>query len=174
MIEREVGSLLKTSPVPPASAQVATLPKGRLAEWVVELKKKRNAVILAHNYQEGPIQEVADFVGDSLKLAQYATKVEAPVILFCGVHFMAETAAMLCPDKKVLMPDPAAGCSLAETVVPLQVRHWKQEHPNGVVVCYINTSAAVKAECDYCCTSSNGIQVIEAIPPEKEILFVPD
>lgn len=87
---------------------------------------------------------------------------------------MAETAAMLCPDKKVLMPDPAAGCSLAETVVPLQVRHWKQEHPNGVVVCYINTSAAVKAECDYCCTSSNGIQVIEAIPPEKEILFVPD
>ena len=117
---------------------------------------------------------MADFIGDSLKLAHFAKKVEAPVILFCGVHFMAETAAMLCPDKKVLIPDPAAGCSLADMVVPAQIRQWKQQHPDGVVVCYINTAAAVKAECDYCCTSSNGIQVIQAIPEDKEILFVPD
>ena len=141
---------------------------------VKELKLKRNAVIVAHNYQEGPIQEVADFVGDSLKLAQYAQKVEAPLLLFCGVHFMAETAAILCPDKKVLVPDLAAGCSLADTVVPSQIRHWKKEHPDGVALCYINTSAAVKAECDYCCTSSNGVEVIRAIPADREILFVPD
>ena len=167
-------SLLETGPVPLASPFVAGLPKERLMALVNELKKQRNAVTLAHNYQEGPIQEVADFVGDSLKLAQYATKVEAPIILFCGVHFMAETTAMLCPDKKVLVPDPAAGCSLADMVVPKQVRQWKAEHPDGVVVCYINTSAAVKAECDTCCTSANGIQVIEAIAPDREILFVPD
>ncbi len=139
-----------------------------------ELKEARGVVILAHNYQEGPIQEVADFVGDSLKLAQYATTIQEPTILFCGVHFMAETAVMLCPDKKVLMPDPAAGCGLADMVMPEQIRTWKRDHPNGVVVCYINTSAAVKAECDYCCTSSNGIEAIEAIPADKEILFVPD
>lgn len=174
MMEQPIPSLLDTSPVPISPAQVAAMPKEQLAALVRELKQKRNAVILAHNYQEGPIQEVADFVGDSLKLAQYATKVEAPIILFCGVHFMAETASMLCPDKKVLVPDPGAGCSLADTVVPLQVRQWKAEHPDGVVVCYVNTSAAVKAECDYCCTSANGQQVIEAIAPEKEILFVPD
>ncbi len=146
----------------------------RLSPLVLELKGLRDAVILAHNYQEGPIQEVADFVGDSLKLAQQAQKVKARVILFCGVHFMAETAAMLCPDKKVLVPNLAAGCSLADMILPGQVRRWKEEHPGGVAVCYINTSAAVKAECDYCCTSANGAGVIEAIPPEKEILFVPD
>ncbi|MBI3333068.1 MAG: quinolinate synthase NadA [Candidatus Omnitrophica bacterium] len=150
------------------------MPRERLIELVKELKAARRAVILAHNYQEGPIQEVADFVGDSLKLAQHARKVDEPVILFCGVHFMAETAAMLCPDKQVLVPDPAAGCTLADAVMPGQIRTWKRDHPGGVVVCYINTSAAVKAECDYCCTSSNGIEVIGAIPPEKEILFVPD
>jgi len=150
------------------------MPKERLIALVKELKIVRNAVILAHNYQEGPIQEAADFVGDSLKLAQFAQTVDAPVILFCGVHFMAESAAMLCPDKKVIVPDPAAGCSLADTVMPGQIRAWKRKHPEGVVVCYINTSAAVKAECDYCCTSSNGIQIIEAISPDKEILFVPD
>lgn len=145
-----------------------------LAPLVRKLKQERRAVILAHNYQEGPIQEVADFVGDSLKLAQYATRVEEPVLLFCGVHFMAETAAMLCPEKRVIVPDLAAGCSLADTVVPSQIRRWRQTHPGGVVVAYVNTSAAVKAECDYCCTSSNGVEVIRAIPPEKEILFVPD
>ena len=103
----------------------------QLLESVRQLKRIRKAVILAHNYQEGPIQEVADFVGDSLKLAQYARGVEEPLILFCGVHFMAETAAMLCPDKKVLVPDPAAGCSLAEMVIPSQIRQWKRAHPGG-------------------------------------------
>ncbi|MBI3615082.1 MAG: quinolinate synthase NadA [Candidatus Omnitrophica bacterium] len=146
----------------------------QLIALVKELKQERRVTILAHNYQEGPIQEVADFVGDSLKLAQFAGTVESPTILFCGVHFMAETAAMLCPNKKVLVPDLAAGCSLADMVIPQQVRAWKEKHPDGAAVCYINTSAAVKAECDYCCTSSNGEIVIEAIPPEKEILFVPD
>ena len=141
---------------------------------VLELKKSRGAVILAHNYQEGPIQDIADYVGDSLKLAQFAQKVEEPTILFCGVHFMAESAAMICPDKRVIVPDLAAGCSLADMVVPEQIRGWKKDHPGGVVVCYINTSAAVKAECDYCCTSANGEQILQAIPADKEILFVPD
>ncbi len=155
-------------------APIAAMPKERLIALVRELKKAQGAVILAHNYQEGPIQEVADFLGDSLKLAQYARRVEEPVILFCGVHFMAETAAILCPGKKVIVPDPAAGCSLADTVMPGQIRRWREQHPEGVVVCYINTSAAVKAECDLCCTSSNAIAVVESVPPEKEILFVPD
>ena len=146
----------------------------RMLDLVGRLKVQRDAVILAHNYQEGPIQEAADFTGDSLKLAQVAVKSDASVILFCGVHFMAETAAMLCPEKTVLVPDLAAGCSLADMVAPAQIRQWKRDHPGGAVVCYINTSAAVKAECDYCCTSSNGEAVINAIAPEKEILFVPD
>ncbi len=145
-----------------------------LAQEVTQWKERRNAVILAHNYQEGRIQDIADFTGDSLKLAQYAVKTDAEVILFCGVHFMAETAAMLCPDRKVIVPDLAAGCSLADMVMPGQVRKWKRENPDGVAVCYINTSAAVKAECDYCCTSANGEQVIRAIPADKKILFVPD
>lgn len=167
-------NLLETTSVPEINAAMATMPKERMIELVKQLKKEHRVVILAHNYQEGPVQEVADFVGDSLKLAQFATKVDEPTILFCGVHFMAESAAILCPDKKVLVPDLAAGCSLADMIMPGQVRAWKRDHPDGVVVCYVNTSAAVKAECDYCCTSANGIQVIEAIPPEKEILFVPD
>lgn len=150
------------------------MPKERLIALVRQLKREKEVAILAHNYQEGPIQEVADFIGDSLKLAQYARRIEQPVILFCGVHFMAETAAMLCPDKKVLVPDLYAGCSLADTVIPEQIRPWRERYPTGVVVCYINTSAAVKAECDYCCTSSNGVEVIEAIPEDQEILFVPD
>jgi len=138
------------------------------------LKKEREVVILAHNYQEGAIQDVADFVGDSLGLARKAKETDAKIILFCGVHFMAETAAMLCPDKMVLMPDLAAGCSLAEMIIPEQIRAWRAKHPDGVVVCYINTSAVVKAECDYCVTSTNGVKVLERIPAEKEILFVPD
>ncbi len=145
-----------------------------LREKIGLLKRERDAVILAHNYQEGAIQDIADFVGDSLGLAQQAQKTQAKVILFCGVHFMAETAAMLCPDKTVLMPDLVAGCSLADMIIPGQVRAWRAKHPNGVVVCYVNTSAAVKAESDYCVTSTNGIKVIEHIPQEKEILFVPD
>ena len=145
-----------------------------LKERIAALKEERRAVILAHNYQEGAIQDVADFVGDSLGLARKAQATDARVILFCGVHFMAETAAMLCPDKTVLIPDPAAGCSLADMIVPAQVRAWRAKHPDGVVVCYVNTSAAVKAECDWCVTSTNGVQVIEQIPPDREILFVPD
>jgi quinolinate synthase len=138
------------------------------------LKKERNAIILAHNYQIGEIQDVADFTGDSLRLAQEARKTDAEVIVFCGVHFMAETASILCPDKKVLIPDLEAGCSLADMIRPEDVRRWKAEHPQGVVVCYINTSADVKAECDYCCTSSNAVKIVNAIPADKEILFVPD
>ncbi|PIQ82565.1 MAG: quinolinate synthase, partial [Candidatus Omnitrophica bacterium CG11_big_fil_rev_8_21_14_0_20_64_10] len=166
--------LLEHSSVPHTPAGLSLFTQQRLIERVRQLKAERGIVILAHNYQEGPIQEVADFVGDSLKLAQYATTVAEPVILFCGVHFMAESAAMLCPDKRVIVPDLGAGCSLADMIVPQQVRAWRERHPDGVVVCYINTSAAVKAECDYCCTSSNGIQIIEAIPEGRPILFVPD
>ena len=145
-----------------------------LKEKIAILKRERQAVILAHNYQEGAIQDVADFVGDSLGLARQAQQTDAKVILFCGVHFMAETAAMLCPDKTVLIPDLNAGCSLADMIIPGQVRAWRAKHPDGVVVCYVNTSAAVKAECDYCVTSTNGVQVLEHIPADKEILFVPD
>ena len=145
-----------------------------LKEKIAILKQERQAVILAHNYQEGAIQDVADFVGDSLGLARKAQATDAKVILFCGVHFMAETAAMLCPDKTVLIPDLAAGCSLADMIIPEQIKTWRAKHPEGVVVCYVNTSAAVKAECDYCVTSTNGIKVIEHLPADKEILFVPD
>lgn len=146
----------------------------RLMDHIRELKQERKAVILSHNYQEGPLQDVADFVGDSLGLARSAQNTDAEVILFCGVHFMAETAAMICPEKKVLIPSLEAGCSLADMVTAKGLRDWKKSHPDGVIVCYINTSAAVKAECDYCVTSTNGIKVIEQIPKDKEILFVPD
>ncbi len=145
-----------------------------IEEEVLALKKERNAVIVAHNYQVGEIQEVADFLGDSLNLARYAQKTDADVIVFCGVHFMAETASILCPDKTVLIPDLSAGCSLADMVRPEDVRQWKSQHPGGVVVCYINTAAAVKAESDYCCTSSNAVKVVCSIPEDKEILFIPD
>ena len=145
-----------------------------IEEEIAALKKEKNAIILAHNYQIGEIQDIADFTGDSLRLAQEAKKTDADVILFSGVHFMAETASILCPDKKVIVPDAAAGCSLADMIRPEDVREWKARHPEGIVVCYINTSAAVKAECDYCCTSSNAEKVVRSIPEDKEILFVPD
>ena len=145
-----------------------------LRRQIEALKQERHAIILAHNYQEGRIQDIADFVGDSLGLAQKAKATDAEVIVFAGVHFMAETAAMLCPEKTVLIPDTGAGCALADMVIPSQIRAWRKEHPGGVVVCYVNTAAAVKAECDYCVTSTNGIKVIEHIPADKEILFVPD
>ncbi len=145
-----------------------------LKEKIAVLKQERRAIILAHNYQDGAIQDAADFVGDSLGLARKAQGTDAEVIVFCGVHFMAETAAMLCPEKTVLIPDPAAGCSLADMIIPEQVRAWRAAHPGGVVVCYVNTSAAVKAECDYCVTSTNGIKVLESLPADQEILFVPD
>ena len=145
-----------------------------LADEIAALKKERNAIILAHNYQVGEIQDVADFTGDSLRLAQEAAKTPAEVILFSGVHFMAETASILCPDKKVLVPDPEAGCSLADMIRPEDVRRWKAEHPDGIVVCYVNTSAAVKAESDYCCTSSNAEKVVASLPAGRPIFFIPD
>src|ERR1700723_580302 len=141
---------------------------------VRELCAQRNAVLLAHHYQRPEVQEVADAVADSLKLSQAAAKTNADVIVFCGVHFMAETAAILLPDKIVLLPDLRAGCSLAAAITPEELRKWKTKLPDAVVVSYINTSAAVKAESDYCCTSANAAKVVRAIPAERPILFVPD
>lgn len=141
---------------------------------IARLKEERNAVILAHNYQRDEVQEVADFVGDSLGLSQQAAATPADVIVFCGVHFMAETAAILCPDKIVLLPDLRAGCSLAATISGDELRMWKSHYPGAVVVAYVNTSAEVKAESDYCCTSANAAKVIRSIPPDRPILFVPD
>lgn len=138
------------------------------------LKKERNAVIVAHNYQVGELQDVADFIGDSLNLARWAREADGEVIVFCGVHFMAETASILSPDKKILVPDLEAGCSLADMIQPEDIHQWRLTHPGGVVVAYVNTPAAVKAEADYCSTSSNALKVIQAIPPDKEILFIPD
>lgn len=145
-----------------------------IQEEIIALKKKRNAIILAHNYQVGDVQDVADFVGDSLGLARTAMKTGADVILFAGVHFMAETSSIMCPDKKVIVPDVAAGCSLADMIKPAQVVEWKKAHPEGIVVAYVNTSADVKAVSDYCCTSANAVNVVKAIPEDKEILFIPD
>jgi quinolinate synthase len=145
-----------------------------LIDEIARLKNERDAVILAHNYQIPEIQDLADFVGDSLGLSIQARETNASTILFCGVHFMAETAALLCPDKTVLIPDLDAGCSLAETITAAQLRAWKSEHPGAVVVVYVNCSAEVKAEADYCCTSANALRVVESIPEDKEILFAPD
>ena len=142
-------------------------------EQILELKKERNAVILAHNYQRGEVQDIADFVGDSLELSQKAAKTDAAVIVFCGVHFMAETASILSPDKVVLLPDAGAGCPMANMITADQLRRKKRELPSATVVTYINSSAAVKAESDYCCTSANGVRVVQSISNE-EILFVPD
>ena len=139
-----------------------------------ELRRERNAVILAHNYQLPEVQDAADFVGDSLGLSQQAAATDADVIVFCGVHFMAETAAVLSPDKVVLLPDLEAGCSLAGTITADQLRQWKAQHPGAVVVSYVNTSAEVKAESDYCCTSSNAEAIVRSIPADREILFCPD
>jgi quinolinate synthase len=150
----------------------------RLQAEVRALAEERNAVILAHNYQVPEIQDVADFVGDSLGLSRRAAATDSDVIAFCGVHFMAETASILSPQKTVLLPDLDAGCSLADSITADQLRAWKAEHPGAVVVMYVNTTAEVKAETDYCCTSSNAVQVVEHIRRERgddvEILFGPD
>ena len=153
-------------------ADVAT--DEQLIADIMRLKQERNAVLLAHNYQRGEIQDIADYVGDSLGLAQAAARTDADVIIFCGVYFMAETAAIQCPGKTVIIPDREAGCSLADSITADQLRAWKAEHPNAVVVSYVNTTAAVKAETDYCCTSGNAVKVIQSIPEDREILFLPD
>ena len=157
-----------------ADDEIRQLSESELISRINELRRERNAVILAHNYQIPPIQDLADFVGDSLALSQQAAQTQAPLIVFCGVHFMAETAAMLAPEKTVLIPDPEAGCSLAASITAEELRQWKAKHPGAIVVGYVNTDADVKAECDYCCTSSNAVKVIASIPEDREILFLPD
>ncbi|MGD7788359.1 quinolinate synthase NadA [Propionibacteriaceae bacterium Y1700] len=147
------------------------------AQWAEEVRAlaaSRNAVILAHNYQLPQIQDVADHVGDSLALSRLAASVSETEIIFAGVHFMAETAKILSPDKRVIIPDARAGCSLADTITADQLRAWKTEHPGATVVAYVNTTAEVKAESDICCTSSNAVEVVDSIPADQEVLFLPD
>ncbi|MFC1987857.1 quinolinate synthase NadA [Chloroflexota bacterium] len=144
--------------------------KGKIAS----LRKSKKAIILAHNYQLGEIQDIADFVGDSLELSQKAAMTDADVIVFCGVHFMAETASIICPDKTVLLADMNAGCPMANMITVEQLRAKKKEHPKATVVCYVNSSAGVKAESDVCCTSANAVRVVEKLADAEEILFVPD
>ncbi|WP_150244609.1 quinolinate synthase NadA [Nocardiopsis quinghaiensis] len=158
----------------PVTATADTMTRQEWADEVRRLAKERDAVILAHNYQRPEIQDVAHHTGDSLALSRLAASVDASTIVFCGVHFMAETAKILAPEKTILLPDPNAGCSLADTITAEDVRAWKAEHPGAVVVAYVNTSAAVKAETDICCTSSNAADVIRSIPEDREILFLPD
>lgn len=146
----------------------------RIVARIEQLKKERRAIILAHNYQAGEIQDVADFNGDSLELSQKAARTDAEVIVFCGVHFMAETAAILCPNQTVLMPDLSAGCGMSEMISADVVRQMKKANPGAMVVCYVNSSAEVKAESDICCTSSNAKRVVESIPKDREIIFIPD
>src|SRR5918999_4958764 len=163
---------------PAATGALSPEEAGPLKEEVRALAEERDAVILAHNYQAPEVQEVAHFVGDSLGLSRRAAATDAQVIAFCGVHFMAETASILSPHKTVLLPDLDAGCSLADSITADQLRAWKARHPGAVVVMYVNTTAAVKAETDYCCTSSNAVAVVEHIyrehGPDTEILFGPD
>ena len=145
-----------------------------LKDKIEDLKKEKDVVILAHNYQIPEVQDVADFVGDSLGLARQAAKTPHKTILFCGVHFMAETAAIISPEKKVLIPDIAAGCSLSDSITLEQLKKWRKEHPNAITIGYVNTTAEIKSELDYCCTSSNAVNVVKSIPDDKEILFLPD
>ncbi len=146
----------------------------KLVSKINALKREHQAIILAHNYQVGEIQDVADFLGDSLELSQKAAQTDARVIVFCGVHFMAETAAILCPTQTVLLPDLSAGCGMSEMISAKEVRDMKAAHPDAVVVCYVNSSAEVKAESDICCTSSNAANVVRSIPNDREIIFIPD
>lgn len=146
----------------------------KLINDILKLKEQRKAIILAHNYQIGEVQDIADFVGDSLDLSQKAAQTGAEVIVFCGVHFMAETAKILSPNRTVLMPDINAGCAMANMITLRQLKEMKKKHPEAVVVSYVNTTAEIKAEADYCCTSANAVKVVQTIPLEKEILFIPD
>src|SRR3954447_15157880 len=170
---QELPTIQPTMPATPSPEETRLL-----SAEVRALAAERNAVILAHNYQVPEIQDVADHMGDSLGLSRQAAETEADVIVFCGVHFMAETASILSPERTVLIPDPDAGCSLADSIDAEQLRAWKAKHPGAMVVMYVNTSAEVKAETDYCCTSSNAVQVVEHIwaehGPDTEILFGPD
>jgi quinolinate synthase len=145
-----------------------------IAEKIEELKQEKDAVILAHNYQIGEVQDMADFVGDSLQLSIEASKVERSIIVFCGVHFMAETAKILNPQKKVLLPDENSGCPMADMITADDLEKLKAEHPGAVVICYVNSSAEVKALSDICCTSSNAVKVVESVPPDNDIIFIPD
>ena len=145
-----------------------------LTEKIINLKRSRKAIILAHNYQLGEIQDIADFVGDSLELSQKAAKTDADVIVFCGVNFMAETAAILCPGKIVLLPDMHAGCPMADMITAERLREEKKRHPKAMVVCYVNSTAAVKAESDVCCTSANAVRIVERLADAEKIIFVPD
>ena len=157
--------------------ETSAMSSGEQTAWADEVRalaRERDAVILAHNYQLPEIQDVADHVGDSLGLSRVAASVDASTIVFCGVHFMAETAKILAPEKTVLIPDERAGCSLADTITAEQLREWKAEYPGSVVVSYVNTTAAVKAETDICCTSSNAVEVVQSIPADQPVLFCPD
>lgn len=146
----------------------------QLKDEIQRLKKEKDAVILAHNYQVPDVQDVADFTGDSLGLSRQAARVPQKTILFCGVNFMAETAAIISPEKRVLIPDPDAGCSLSDSITVDELKDWKRQHPGAITVGYVNTTAEIKAELDYCCTSSNAVNVVRAIPADREVLFLPD